>query len=102
MSRGGRHPDYLEDALPAEERRRVERHLATCDGCTAYLETLRETIRLTGMVREEEIPAEQKQRLLDAFRDWTGSRRTDGRAEPSWPDPSGFCQNRPAALLTEP
>ncbi len=63
--------DYLEEALPAEERRRVEEHLATCDGCTAYLETMRETIRLTGMLTEEQIPVEQKEQLLDAFRDWT-------------------------------
>jgi anti-sigma factor RsiW len=69
--------DYLEDALPPEERRRVEQHLATCDGCTAYLETLRETIRLSGMVREEQIPEEQKQQLLDAFRDWTRTRRPE-------------------------
>jgi anti-sigma factor RsiW len=63
--------EYLEDALPAEERRRVEEHLAGCDGCTAYLETMRETIRVTGMLTEEQIPVEQKEQLLEAFRDWT-------------------------------
>jgi anti-sigma factor RsiW len=63
--------DYVEDALPAEERRRVEAHLAICDGCTTYLEQVRETIRLTGMLTEEQIPDEEKQRLLAAFRDWT-------------------------------
>lgn len=63
--------EYLEDALPVEERRRVEEHLVACDGCTAYLEQLRETIRLTGMLTEEQIPVEQKEQLLDAFRDWT-------------------------------
>jgi anti-sigma factor RsiW len=63
--------DYLDDALVPVERRRVEEHLAMCDGCTAYLAQLRETIRLTGMVTEEEIPPEQKQQLLDAFRTWT-------------------------------
>jgi anti-sigma factor RsiW len=63
--------DYVEDALPAEERRRVEAHLAICDGCTTYLEQVRETIRLTGMLTQEQIPDEEKQRLLAAFRDWT-------------------------------
>ena len=67
--------DYLEDALPENERRRVEEHLATCDGCTVYLEQLRETIRVTGMLTEEQIPGEQKQQLLEAFRDWTRPRR---------------------------
>jgi anti-sigma factor RsiW len=63
--------EYLEDALPGEERRRVEEHLAGCDGCTAYLETMRETIRVTGMLTEEQIPVEQKEQLLEAFRGWT-------------------------------
>jgi anti-sigma factor RsiW len=63
--------DYLEGALSVEDRRRVEDHLAICDGCTSYLRQLRKTIRLTGMIDEEQIPEEQKRRLLDAFRDWT-------------------------------
>ena len=66
--------DYVEDALPEQERRRVEAHLASCDGCTTYLEQMRETIRLTGMLTEEQIPGEERQRLLDAFRDWTRPR----------------------------
>jgi anti-sigma factor RsiW len=65
--------DYVEDALPAAERRRVEAHLATCDGCTTYLEQMRETIRLTGMVSEDQVPDEDRHRLLAAFRDWTRS-----------------------------
>lgn len=63
--------DYLEEALQPEDRRRVEEHLAVCDGCTTYLEQMRETIRLTGMLTEEQIPEEQKRQLLDAFREWT-------------------------------
>ena len=62
--------DYLEDALPRKARRRVEEHLALCDGCATYLDQMRETIRLTGMIREEEIPEEERQRLLQAFRGW--------------------------------
>ena len=63
--------DYLEDALSAEDRRRVEEHLAICPGCANYLEQMRETIRLTGLLTEEQIPEEQKQELLEAFRGWT-------------------------------
>ena len=36
--------DYLDGVLPAEWRASVERHLAECDGCTAYLEQIRVTI----------------------------------------------------------
>jgi anti-sigma factor RsiW len=61
---------YLEDTLPAAERARVEEHLSGCEGCTRYLAQMRETIRLTGMLTEEQIPEEQKAELLDAFRTW--------------------------------
>lgn len=63
--------DYLEDALPPDDRRRVEEHLAGCEGCTKYLEQMRETIRLTGMLTEEQVPDEQMRRLLGAFRTWS-------------------------------
>lgn len=63
--------DYLEDALPPEDRHRVEEHLAECDGCTAYVEQMRTTIRLTGMLTEEQIPEDQKRQLLAAFHTWS-------------------------------
>ena len=63
--------DYLEDALAPDVRARVEEHLAVCDGCTRYLAQMRETIRLTGMLTEEQVPEEQKAALLDAFRGWS-------------------------------
>ncbi len=64
--------NYIEDALSAADRARFEAHLAECDGCTNFLEQMRETIRLTGMLTEEQIPAEQKDALLAAFRSWRG------------------------------
>jgi anti-sigma factor RsiW len=63
--------EYLEEALPPADRRRVEDHLEVCEGCRTYLEQMRETIRLTGMLTEEQVPEEQKAELLRAFRDWT-------------------------------
>lgn len=62
--------DYLEGALSHEAHRRFEDHLATCDGCTAYLSQMQQTIQLTGRLSVEAIPAEAKERLLDAFRAW--------------------------------
>jgi predicted anti-sigma-YlaC factor YlaD len=64
--------DYLEDALPADVRGRVDEHLSMCEGCTRYLDQMRETIRLTGMLTEDQVPEEQKVALLDAFRSWSG------------------------------
>ncbi|MGZ8578464.1 MAG: anti-sigma factor family protein [Actinomycetota bacterium] len=62
--------DYLEGALSPEERARFDEHLAACDGCTRYVEQMRETIRLSGMLTEEQIPVAQRERLRQAFRDW--------------------------------
>ena len=62
--------DYLEGALPPEDVRRFERHLAACDGCSGYLDQLRETIRLTGTLREEQLSPAARDTLLHAFRDW--------------------------------
>lgn len=62
--------DYIEGVLTNDDRRRVDEHLALCDGCTTYLEQMRETIRLSGMVSEDQVPDPEKAALLDAFRDW--------------------------------
>jgi anti-sigma factor RsiW len=62
--------DYLEGALAPADRARFEAHLAVCEGCTRYLAQMRETIRLTGTLTEEQIPPGQRDALLDAFRDW--------------------------------
>ena len=60
--------DYLEDALPPRERRVVEHHLAKCDGCAAYVEQMRETQRLTGVLQVEDVPDAGIDALLAAFR----------------------------------
>jgi anti-sigma factor RsiW len=62
--------DYLEGALPRRERKRFERHIAGCDGCTAYLEQMRQTIGMLGGLTEEDVPAAAREELLAAFRDW--------------------------------
>lgn len=62
--------DYLEGTMPARKRRLLEEHLTGCDGCTAYLEQMRETISLTGRLEPEDVPPELEELLLAAFRDW--------------------------------
>ena len=62
--------DYLEGAMSPHDRERFDAHLSICDGCTNYVEQMRETIRLTGMLSEDQVPAEQRERLREAFRDW--------------------------------
>ena len=62
--------DYLEGTLPSGARARVDAHLGNCPGCTTYVEQMRETVRLTGRLREEDLQPPARQALLEAFRDW--------------------------------
>jgi len=40
--------DFLEGALPEEERLRFEDHISRCDGCKAYLEQIRQMVAVSG------------------------------------------------------
>jgi anti-sigma factor RsiW len=62
--------DYVEGTMPARERRRFDRHLGDCDGCTHYLEQMRTTIALTSGLTADAVPPEAVAPLLAAFRDW--------------------------------
>jgi anti-sigma factor RsiW len=44
--------DYLEGILPKYDRARFDAHIAGCVNCTRYVEQFRETIRLTGTLRD--------------------------------------------------
>jgi anti-sigma factor RsiW len=66
--------EYLEGSLEVAEGIRLEAHLAECDGCSTYLEQMRTTIRLTGMLSEDRIPAEGRERLLRVYRSWRAER----------------------------
>jgi anti-sigma factor RsiW len=63
--------DYLEGALPVEQRLVVERHLAFCTPCGDYLDQMRATIRAAGALREDDVPAPVMESLVDAFRELT-------------------------------
>jgi len=60
--------DYLEDALPRRRRRRFDAHLAGCEHCTEYLRQMRETIRLTGTLTDEDLTPEMREEFGELFR----------------------------------
>ena len=62
--------DYIEGTLPADVRMQIERHLMGCEGCTTYVEQMRQTIQLTGRIQEENLSPEQKDDLLKLFHNW--------------------------------
>lgn len=65
---------YLDGGLSAADRARFDGHLAICDGCTAYVEQMRQTIAMAGELRETDIEPEVRETLLGAFRDWKAGR----------------------------
>jgi len=63
--------NYLDDALPPDERQRFERHLSYCAGCSTYVDQMRETIRQTGMVpSEDSLPPSLREEIVARFRTW--------------------------------
>jgi predicted anti-sigma-YlaC factor YlaD len=62
-------PD-LEGALLPDERALVDQHLANCDGCQAYVQQMRLTIRAIGHVSEEAITSQTREDVLAIFRSW--------------------------------
>ena len=62
--------DYFEGALADDETELFEQHLNFCEGCDWYVDQTRTTVSTVGRIREEDVPAETRERLVTAFRDW--------------------------------
>ena len=65
--------EYLDGALEPTERVRLERHLTGCDGCTTYIEQVRQTIAAMPGIEPEPASAEVFDRLVRAYREFRGS-----------------------------
>ena len=68
--------EYLEDALDAPTRTRLDAHLERCTGCAAYLGQLRVTLRLLRAVRAGSFSLDSFERVLQTL---LGQRRSRGR-----------------------
>ena len=60
--------EYLENALPRRERRRFERHLASCAACIRHLAQMRGVIAVAGRLRAEDLPDEVVDELVALYR----------------------------------
>jgi anti-sigma factor RsiW len=60
--------EYLEGAMPPAAARALEHHLATCPGCTEYLEQMRSTTGALSSLREDALPPGIRENLIAAFR----------------------------------
>lgn len=59
--------DFLEGALPVEERDVIERHLAMCAWCETYLDQVRHTLTVVGRLREDDVPPPMLDALAHLF-----------------------------------
>jgi hypothetical protein len=62
--------EYLEDAMDADTRQRLEEHLALCPGCVTYLDQIRDTVRQAGRLEPHDLSPAARDHLLRAFDDW--------------------------------
>jgi anti-sigma factor RsiW len=61
--------DYLDGALPEDERARFEAHLAECDGCAGYLDDMRRLVDSLHQAPEPPPDPATRDALLRAFRE---------------------------------
>lgn len=66
--------DYLDGTLPKDTRELLEWHIEGCAPCVAFVKTYRGTIAAATKLKDVEIPAELKQRLLAVLRNHRASR----------------------------
>jgi predicted anti-sigma-YlaC factor YlaD len=63
--------DYVEGVMSEDDARRVEAHLAECDGCEEYLEQVLTTITLSGRLTVTDVETmrpDARESLMAAFR----------------------------------
>jgi predicted anti-sigma-YlaC factor YlaD len=60
--------DYMEGRMSFLPRLDFQRHLRTCDGCSAYLQQMATTARTLGKLPSEEAPRSVRDQLLTSFR----------------------------------
>jgi hypothetical protein len=64
--------EYLSRAMVPEDRVLLEQHLLTCPPCTAYLEQVKVTLKLTGGLGEDASDAGAADAsLLELYRRWS-------------------------------
>jgi anti-sigma factor ChrR (cupin superfamily) len=56
--------DYMEGSLGWRQRLAIRMHLAICDGCRAFIQQMRRTVRLVGSLPVPSPPPETEARVL--------------------------------------
>ena len=67
--------EYVDGALPKDERLAFEQHVAICPPCRAYFAQMRTVVRVAGSLREDDLPESVRADLVSVFRDWKATGR---------------------------
>ena len=59
--------DYLDEALDAEVRAKLEKHITECPNCWVVADTTRKTIQIYKGMERYAIPADVESRLMRAL-----------------------------------
>jgi anti-sigma factor RsiW len=68
--------DYLDEAVDAEVRAKLEEHITECPNCWVIADTTKKTIRIYKGMEPHPIPADVEGRLMRALEKKMASRRT--------------------------
>jgi len=66
--------EYLEGTLPDADMARLDLHLTLCDGCSAYVAQMRDTLTLVGHLAPEDVSEEAYAELGGVFAEWKATR----------------------------
>jgi anti-sigma factor RsiW len=61
---------YLDDALPVDDRTRLEEHLQACPHCSEYLAQLRVVVEVSGEVGPDDLDDAALDELVELYRAW--------------------------------
>lgn len=61
--------EYLANSLGPDERQRIDRHVAVCRDCAAYLTTLRKTVELVSTLPPKPAPTGARESIMRRVRE---------------------------------
>ncbi len=61
--------EYLANSLGPDERQRIDRHVAACRDCAAYLTTLRKTVELVSTLPPKPAPPGARESIMRRVRE---------------------------------
>ena len=61
--------DFIDGELGSETVEKVKSHLAMCGPCTAFMNTLRGTVRLLRTIPKREAPGGFRERIRESLRE---------------------------------